>query len=115
MSRITCVYHCGQCHTHHASLESFDAHREGDHQEGTRHCLDPIDALDKHGAPRFAAKSEDGACSVGRNYVDPKHGVTVWQLARAAAKGARPVLSVRRQPPKATGDHFGTETYPKAA
>lgn len=33
--------HCGACHHTFSVLSTFDAHRQGSHSAGTRHCVDP--------------------------------------------------------------------------
>jgi hypothetical protein len=105
---MRCIYHCSECSSHFASLGAFDTHRDGDHQAGTRHCLEPLDDA------RFAAKTEDGACNVGANYVDPKHGVTVWQLAVTEAERAR-VSQLPVKASKATKHPLAAQCTPEAA
>ena len=36
--------HCAACHETFASLSAFDAHRQGSHSAGTRHCVTPTSA-----------------------------------------------------------------------
>jgi hypothetical protein len=75
-----CKDHCPNCGSHFSSVGAFDAHRAGDHQAGTRHCLDPYDA------DRLAAKDTMGVCDIYPDRV--KRGVIVWTLA-AAKYGSR--------------------------
>jgi hypothetical protein len=66
-----CRYHCSACGAHFSSLNAFDAHRVGDHGEGARHCLEPLDD------ERFAAVAEPGVCAM---YVEPRVGIRIWTL-----------------------------------
>lgn len=66
---VTCQYHCGECHSHFASLKAFDAHRAGTHHKGTRHCLDPFDV------ESLVEKSDEAECRV---YVPIRRGEIVW-------------------------------------
>lgn len=75
--RATCRYHCSACREHFSSLNGFDAHRAGDHGDGSRYCLEPLDDR------RFAAVDDDGICTV---YGEPKVGITVWTLAEDLAR-----------------------------
>lgn len=34
-------HHCGKCHRTFTSLSAFDKHRDGNHANGTRHCVEP--------------------------------------------------------------------------
>ncbi|GAS98826.1 uncharacterized protein RMCC_5791 [Mycolicibacterium canariasense] len=33
--------HCGACHQTFTTTSAFDKHRDGNHAQGTRHCVDP--------------------------------------------------------------------------
>lgn len=66
---VTCQYHCGECHSHFASLKAFETHRAGDHAKGTRHCLDPFDIA------KLAEKTDEGECRI---YEAVRRGVIVW-------------------------------------
>jgi len=36
--------HCGGCHETFTGLSAFEAHRQGDHGNDTRHCVSPTEA-----------------------------------------------------------------------
>lgn len=105
--RRRCTYHCSACASHFASLKAFDLHRHGEHAV-ERYCVEPMDDR------RLAPKSEAGICNVGRNFLNPRIGITVWQLAVTDAEGAQ-VSELPVKSSKATGPHLGTQDIGRAA
>ena len=89
---MRCVAHCCACGSHFSGDRAFDAHRIGSHREGTRACLDPIDARDANGRPMFMAKTEHGRCTISGRELD---GITVW--TRAVDPDERERLRAMRQ------------------
>ena len=81
-----CVSHCCACGSHFSGDRAFDAHRAGSHRDGTRTCLDPIDARDASGRPMFMARSEAGRCAMRGRELD---GITVWTKAVGPAERER--------------------------
>ena len=45
--------HCGSCHRTFSSERGFDDHRQGDHETGSRVCVDPGTLTDRNQAPRY--------------------------------------------------------------
>lgn len=70
--RVVCRFHCQACHGHFSSLNAFDTHRAGDHRDGSRQCLEPLDD------DRFATVASDGRCDM---YAVSKVGLAIWTLA----------------------------------
>ena len=83
---MRCVSHCCACGSHFSGDRAFDAHRTGSHRDGTRTCLDPIDARDANGKSMFTARTEAGRCTVRGQDVD---GITVWTKAAGPAERER--------------------------
>ena len=83
----TCTYHCTSCGCHFHSLKAFDAHRQGDHASNDpelgRHCVHPLDLVDKEGAMRLEALTEYGVCNV---YPPYPRDVTIWTHAGLAER-----------------------------
>jgi hypothetical protein len=84
--RATCKAHCPSCGRHFGGDRAFDFHRAGDHADGTRHCVSPLDDP----AQRLAGVA-DGWCEIsGENDGGvPKtlHPVTVWSREYARGTG----------------------------
>jgi len=81
-----CRYHCTACNTHFASLEAFDAHRQGDHASNDpelgRHCVHPLDLLDKNGLLVLVAANAHGVCRIR----SPQDDVTIWTARRGVGR-----------------------------
>jgi len=56
--RVRCRAHCPACGGHFTSEAAFDAHREGSHRHGERHCLEP------EGVPCLRVVTDSGRCEI---------------------------------------------------
>lgn len=85
--RKVCRFHCAACGSHHASLESFDLHRQGDRTAGEgRRCVEPLDE------PGFHLVTDEGVC---RMYAEPREPVRIWTSERAAKARESLIAAVR--------------------
>jgi hypothetical protein len=75
--RTACTNHCATCGGHFSSLSAFDAHRRGNHQDGTRHC--DVDATNEQGEPLIVPKTENGSCDL-KNGEPLESGATIYAL-----------------------------------
>jgi hypothetical protein len=72
--------HCSGCHRTFTGLTAFDAHRDGNHANGTRHCVDPATLTDSKGQPAPLVDA-------GRSYPCwgyPSDGTEWWKTDGAA-------------------------------
>jgi hypothetical protein len=83
----TCTYHCSACGCHFHSLDSFDAHRQGDYEstdpEIGRRCIHPFDLLDRNGKSRLEELTVDGEC---RMYAEIRAGIAIWTDRKALGR-----------------------------
>ena len=94
----TCTAHCSGCGTHFHSQAAFDAHRVGSFSEPVgsedgRHCLHPIEVLNRKGEPRLVVIAPHGVCRMGglnANGSDrSSDDVTIWTMAGFEEVGAQ--------------------------
>jgi hypothetical protein len=58
---------CAACGRHFAAGGAFDLHRQGDHADGTRRCVSPLDE------PRLVSVASDGCCAIsGKHDAEPR-------------------------------------------
>lgn len=71
---MNCGAHCRGCGTCFSSTKSFDAHRDGSHKAGTRHCCEPSGV----------AKLDDGTTGVCKISSAKNRKTTIFSTNREA-------------------------------